>query len=90
LGAGAAASCLPLSKDISRKWEEKFDYHMDDRYYLPKVAQFLAIDRDDDLYPKYKLADELKRIQVPDFSLPEPFPITQSGRYVLEVFASFI
>jgi predicted RNA binding protein YcfA (HicA-like mRNA interferase family) len=71
LGAGAAAPWLPLGKDIARKWAEEFDYPMDDRYYLPKVAQFLAIDRDDDLYPKYKLADELKRIQVPDFSLPE-------------------
>jgi hypothetical protein len=70
LGAGAAVSWLPLSRDIAIEWAQRYEYPGDDKHSLQKVAQFLAIHNDDSLFPKFLLAKALKRIQVPDFSLP--------------------
>jgi hypothetical protein len=69
IGAGACAPWLPLGKDIARDWASKHNYPLEDSYQLSRVAQFLAIENGNDLYPKNILSRLIKEIQPPDFSL---------------------
>jgi hypothetical protein len=50
---------------------EKYGYPLEDSHLLAKVAQFLAIEKGNDLLPKSILGKQLKNIKPPDFSLPE-------------------
>lgn len=50
---------------------EKYGYPLEDSHQLAKVAQFLAIERGNDIAPKQILSKELKDIKPPDFSLQE-------------------
>jgi len=70
IGAGASSSWLPLARQIANKWKEDYDYPLDD-YDLARVAQFLAIQNEDELSPKHILSKELKKIKPPNFSLEE-------------------
>jgi hypothetical protein len=77
IGAGACsfqnedgARWLPLGKDIAKKWAEEYDYPLEESsYQLPMVAQFLAIENGDDMYPKKILSRELKQVNPPNFFL---------------------
>jgi hypothetical protein len=71
IGAGACAPWLPLGKDVARDWAEKHNYPLEDSYQLSRVAQFLAIENGNDLYPKNVLSRLLKEKEPPDFSLEE-------------------
>jgi hypothetical protein len=46
IGAGASAPWLPHARKIACKWAEEYGYPLDDSYYLTRVAQFLAIQKD--------------------------------------------
>jgi hypothetical protein len=70
IGAGASSNWLPLARHIADKWREEYGYPLDD-YDLAKVAQFLAIQNEDELAPKEILSSELKKIKPPNFSLEE-------------------
>jgi hypothetical protein len=71
IGAGACAPWLPLGKDVARDWASKHNYPLEDSYQLSRVAQFLAIENGNDLYPKNVLSRELKQKKSPEFSLEE-------------------
>src|SRR3712207_1607392 len=71
IGAGASAQWLPLAREIACKWAEEYGYPLDDLYDLTKVAQFLAIKNEDELFPKDTLSSELGKIKPPNFSLEE-------------------
>ena len=66
-----SAEWLPLAKDIASKWAKEYGYPLNDSHDLGSVAQFLAIQNQDDLSPKAILSNELKDIQPPNFSLEE-------------------
>jgi hypothetical protein len=53
------------------KYIQGSGYLMDESFQLARVAQFLAIENADDMFPKYLLSELLGKIDLPDFSLPE-------------------
>jgi hypothetical protein len=71
IGPGAHIRWIPPNRNIAIKWAEEHDYPFDDRYELPQVAQYMAITKNDDMYPKKYLSQILKTIPPPDFSAPE-------------------
>jgi hypothetical protein len=66
LGAGISAGTLPLGGEIARRWSEEYDYPLDDGHDLARVAQFLAIRRNDAMFPKEAIVEELGDAS-PDF-----------------------
>ena len=89
LGAGVSFGTLPLGADIARKWSEQYGYPLDDAHDLARVAQFLAIRRNDGMFPKEAIVEELRR-GPPDFSASEephacladlPLPVFMTTNY---------
>lgn len=68
IGAGACAGWIPLGSEIAGEWAEKYNYPLGDSGQLARVAQFLGIDRGNDMYPKIQLSRRFKQIVPPDFS----------------------
>src|SRR5919107_2865395 len=71
IGPEAYTLGVPAIKNIATEWAEKHQYPFEDSRELAKVAQFLAIDKGDNMYPKKDISRELKGIQPPNFSLDE-------------------
>jgi hypothetical protein len=69
VGAGASGEWLPLARKIACKWAKEYGYPLEDSDDLARVAQFLAIENGDELYPKQLLSNELKEIEPPPFSI---------------------
>lgn len=55
------------SREIAAEWTQQYGYPLEDFFQLPKVAQFLAVEKDD-LFPKQKLKEILKKHPKPDFN----------------------
>lgn len=77
LGAGAAFEILPLGAALSEELlkEEEQDTGklapLPNRTDLAKVTEYIAVQREDNLWPKVKIAEHLKQRGRPDFSLPD-------------------
>ena len=67
LGAGASYPALPLGSEIAQRWAESFGYPLASSRDLPKVAQFLAINRDP-LFPHEELIKLIKSAAPPKFN----------------------
>ena len=68
LGAAVNYGILPLGGEIARRWAADFDYPLDTRSDLAKVAQFLAI-KYDPTHPKELITNALAQGQKPfDFN----------------------
>ena len=89
LGAGACADVLPLGEDIAEEWAQQYDYPLEDRKDLTRVAQFLAVQFDQWL-PKQHLVDLVQKCEPPDFTAPDephavlarlPLPIYLTTNY---------
>jgi hypothetical protein len=89
LGAGITAGTLPLGADIARRWSEDYDYPLDDTNDLARVSQFLAIRRNDAMFPKEELVEEF-RMPAPDFDADDephialaelPLPVFMTTNY---------
>lgn len=75
LGAGASAGTLPLGAEIARRWAAEEGYPLDDEWDLARVAQFLGVNGDS-MWPKEKIAAELRGLGPPDFERPgEPHAV---------------
>ncbi|HEV8482775.1 MAG TPA: SIR2 family protein [Blastocatellia bacterium] len=70
LGAGACAGVLPLGKDIAQAWARRYEYPLRDSTDLVRVAQFLAVQARDSLFPKEKIKAQFENIAPPDFNQP--------------------
>jgi hypothetical protein len=90
LGAGAAFPALPLGRHLAEQLSTKHSYPLGDRSDLPRVAQYLAVTRGDQMYPKERVADSFKGYAAPDFSAPDephsvlsrlPLPIYMTTNY---------
>jgi hypothetical protein len=71
IGPEANIRWIPTNSSIAIKWAEEHGYPFEDLKQLPQVAQYLAIIKDNDMYPKKYLGKILSTVQVPDFSLSE-------------------
>jgi hypothetical protein len=69
IGAGACFPWLPLGKDVAKQWSEKYNYPLSDSTQLSRVAQFVAIDNDNYVYPKKIIGREISKIKPPNFAL---------------------
>lgn len=70
LGAGAAYGFLPLGAQVAKDWAEEFNYPLDDKTDLIRVAQFLAVDRFP-MFPKDRIARQFKGLVLPNLKDPE-------------------
>jgi hypothetical protein len=70
LGAGVNYGVLPLGSDIAQRWAEQFQYPLEDRYDLARVAQFLAVLHRDPMLPKEELLACFEGVSAPDFTAP--------------------
>lgn len=75
LGAGVNAGTLPLGSDIAKRWSVKYGYPLDDAHDLARVAQFLAIRRNDAMFPKEAIVAELLAADAPDLAGDEPHAV---------------
>lgn len=69
IGAGTCYGVLPLGAEIARHLAQKYEYPLDDAADLMRVAQFLALEFKDAVFPK----DEVLKLfdnKAPDFSDP--------------------
>jgi hypothetical protein len=57
--------------DLSEKCIEELGSSLDGSYQLARVAQFLAIDKGDEMFPKLVLSDYIGKRESPDFSLSQ-------------------
>ncbi len=69
IGPNASIPWIPTGKEIAIRWAEKYHYPFKNPEQLLQVAQFLAIEHDNDLFPKDLLKREFEKISTPDFSL---------------------
>lgn len=67
IGAGTSAGSLPLGSQIARQWASDYSYPLRDSSDLARVAQFLAVDRDD-MFPKEEIQKQFEDAEQPDFS----------------------
>ncbi len=70
LGAGACAGTLPLGAEIAEKWAADYEYPLSDSDDLARVAQFLAVRRNDAIFPKERLSADFQGRGPPDFARP--------------------
>lgn len=71
LGAGVCHPPLPLGSHIASEWAQKHHYPLEDSNDLVRVAQFLAVDRRDAMFPKEEILNWFKNIKPPDFTNPD-------------------
>ena len=57
------------NEELAKEWAKDYDYPLNGPYQLPKLAQFLAIQEGNELFPKEKLSRKFEQIKKPDFSL---------------------
>jgi hypothetical protein len=68
IGAGACIPWLPLGSTIANDWAEKYHYPMDDKWQLDKVAQWVGIVEEDEMYPKLQICKTIGNVTPPDFT----------------------
>lgn len=77
LGAGAAFETLPLGAALAEELLSEEEQDTGNRSPLPsrtdlsKVTEYIAVQRDDNMWPKVKIAEHLKRRGRPDSSNPD-------------------
>src|SRR5712692_7531156 len=67
IGAGICYGVLPLGGDIANAWAKQYDYPLDDSCDLMRVAQFLALEFNDAVFPKEEILKSFAN-KLPDFS----------------------
>jgi hypothetical protein len=90
LGAGACYGLLPLGSDLARDWAKKYGYPFTDSDDLVRVAQFVAVENGDSIFPKELLLEQFKQSGSPNFRDPDephavladlPLPIYMTTNY---------
>jgi len=93
LGAGACAGVLPLGRELAQRWAKQYDYPFSDSDYLPRVAQYVAIQLGHNT-PKFMIRKEFEGRGYPDFNDPdEPHRLVSDLRlpvYVTTNYDDFI
>jgi SIR2-like protein len=71
LGAGACHGTLPLGGELAEELARAYDYPLENRDDLARVAQYVAITKEDAVEPKECIARRLRGIAPPDFNEPD-------------------
>lgn len=67
LGAGMCYGVLPLGGEVANGWAKEYGYPLDDSSDLMRVAQFLALEQEDSVFPKEQILRMFKN-KSPDFT----------------------
>lgn len=67
IGSDIWSSNSPLS-NLAEDWTTLYDYPFEDSSQLSRVAQFIAVEKGNQMYPKRMLSKMLTEIKPPDFS----------------------
>jgi hypothetical protein len=89
IGAGGSDGAMPLGPDLASRWAEEYEYPLEDKTDLARVAQYLAIEVGE-MFAKDLLLQQVQDVPRPDFSQPDephaaladldlPIYITTSG-----------
>src|SRR5262245_3888096 len=91
IGAGACYGSLPLAHDIANSWIREENHPLKGETDLARIAQYVAIQRQDAMFPKDDLLRTwFTRIAYPDFFAPDephgvladlPLPIYMTTNY---------
>ncbi|MBZ5525389.1 MAG: SIR2 family protein [Acidobacteriia bacterium] len=77
LGAGAAFETLPLAAELAEELLQEEEAQTGKKAPLPgrtdlaKVTEYIAVQREDNVWPKVRIAELLKRRGTPDFNSPD-------------------
>ncbi len=62
LGSGVCSKNIPVSSQIANEWAKKYDYPMEDSYDLTRVAQFVAVTEEDEMFPRDEICNKIKEL----------------------------
>ena len=62
LGSGAWPDKILVSSQIANEWAKKYDYPMEDSFDLTRVAQFVAVTEEDEMFPRDEICDKIKEL----------------------------
>ncbi|HWR25837.1 MAG TPA: SIR2 family protein [Methanosarcina sp.] len=75
LGSGASSEKIPVGSQIASEWAKKYDYPMEDSNDLTRVAQYVAVTKEDDMFPRdeicNKIKEQLKEVAPSYFDIPD-------------------
>ena len=69
-GAMHRPGCIRPGCELAREWATLYGYPLDDKNDLARVARFVAIENDDDFFPREQIADQIRTAIPPDFTDP--------------------
>lgn len=79
LGAGACFGTLPTGGELAHELSQKYRYPLDGGDDLARVAQFLAVEYEDGIFPKDQIVKRFAKIAPPNFDEPnEPHSVLAS------------
>ncbi|HYI09917.1 MAG TPA: CHAT domain-containing protein [Thermoanaerobaculia bacterium] len=61
IGYGVYEEVFGTAASLAERWAESYRYPLREGDELPKIAQYLAVNHDDKLYPQYQLTNHLRR-----------------------------
>ncbi|HWO02841.1 MAG TPA: SIR2 family protein [Blastocatellia bacterium] len=71
LGAEACFGAVPTASEIAREWANEYGYPLEDSHDLARVAQFVATEYRDPLFPKSLIKQRFQEIDPPNFGDPD-------------------
>ncbi len=71
LGAGACFRAIPLGRDLAHELAKKYRYPLEGADDLARVAQFIAVQYGDGIFPKEEIQTRLENVTPPDFNEPD-------------------
>jgi hypothetical protein len=86
LGAAVNDGILPLGSDIAKDWAAEYDYPLDSKSDLAKIAQYVAIELGDSAMPKDLVIDKLAKSQEPFNPNDEAEPLNVLAELPLPVY----
>lgn len=62
LGSGTCSENISVSSRIANEWAEEYDYPMEDSDDLTRVAQFVAVTEEDEMFPRDEICNEITKL----------------------------
>ncbi len=62
LGSGACSENISVSSRIANEWAREYDYPMEDSDDLTRVAQFVAVTEEDEMFPRDEICNKINEL----------------------------
>lgn len=62
LGSGACSEKISVIFQIANEWAEEYEYPMEDSYDLARVAQFVAVIEEDEMFPRDEICNKITEL----------------------------